>query len=54
MFPKSTSETFASKLFHTFKSNERFRKPKLSSTEFIICHYAGEVSIDTDFDNSGC
>ena len=43
MFPKSTNETFASKLFHAFKNNERFRKPKLSPTDFIISHYAGEV-----------
>ncbi|XP_042377682.1 myosin-17-like [Zingiber officinale] len=44
MFPKSTHETFAQKLYHTFKSNQRFAKPKLSRTDFTICHYAGEVT----------
>lgn len=44
MFPKSTHETFAEKLYQTFKSNKRFIKPKLSRTEFAIAHYAGEVN----------
>ena len=43
MFPKSTHETFAQKLYQTFKSNKRFIKPKLSRTSFTISHYAGEV-----------
>lgn len=43
MFPKSTHETFAQKLYQTFKSNKRFIKPKLSRTDFTISHYAGEV-----------
>lgn len=43
MFPKSTHETFAQKLYQTFKNNKRFMKPKLSRTDFTICHYAGEV-----------
>lgn len=45
MFPKSTHETFAQKLYQTFKNNKRFIKPKLSRTSFTISHYAGEVNI---------
>lgn len=45
MFPKSTHETFAQKLYQTFKNNKRFSKPKLSRTDFTISHYAGEVSM---------
>lgn len=44
MFPRSTHETFAQKLYQTFKNNKRFVKPKLSRTDFTICHYAGEVA----------
>lgn len=44
MFPKSTHETFAQKLYQTFKSHKRFIKPKLSRTDFTIAHYAGEVT----------
>lgn len=44
MFPKSTHETFSQKLYQTFKTHKRFAKPKLSRTNFTICHYAGEVS----------
>ncbi|KAH6806610.1 myosin family protein with Dil, partial [Perilla frutescens var. frutescens] len=43
MFPKSTHETFAQKLYQTFAKNKRFVKPKLSRTNFTISHYAGEV-----------
>lgn len=45
MFPRSTHETFAQKLYQTFKDHKRFVKPKLSRTDFTICHYAGDVSI---------
>ncbi|GAB4853754.1 hypothetical protein Ancab_017947 [Ancistrocladus abbreviatus] len=48
MFPKSTHETFAQKLYQTFKDNKRFMKPKLSRTSFTIAHYAGEVTYQTD------
>uniref|UniRef100_A0A803NTC5 Uncharacterized protein n=1 Tax=Cannabis sativa TaxID=3483 RepID=A0A803NTC5_CANSA len=48
MFPKSTHETFAQKLYQTFKSNKRFIKPKLSRTSFTISHYAGEVTYQAD------
>ncbi|PON37142.1 Myosin [Parasponia andersonii] len=44
MFPRSTHETFAQKLYQTFKNHKRFSKPKLSRTDFTICHYAGDVS----------
>jgi len=44
MFPRSTHETFAEKLYQTFQGNKRFNKPKLSRTDFTIKHYAGDVS----------
>ncbi|CAL9157727.1 myosin-17-like [Musa acuminata AAA Group] len=49
MFPKSTHETFAQKLYQTFKNNKRFIKPKLSRTNFTIGHYAGEVTYQADY-----
>jgi myosin-5 len=45
MFPRSTHETFAQKLYTTFKNNKRFAKPKLSRTDFTVVHYAGDVSL---------
>ncbi|XP_074572388.1 myosin-11-like isoform X2 [Curcuma longa] len=48
MFPKSTHETFAQKLYQTFKTHKRFIKPKLSRTDFSINHYAGEVLYQSD------
>ncbi|ESQ35040.1 hypothetical protein EUTSA_v10006551mg [Eutrema salsugineum] len=48
MFPKSTHETFSQKLFQTFKSHNRFSKPKLSRTDFTISHYAGEVTYQSN------
>ncbi|KAL9242136.1 hypothetical protein vseg_016167 [Gypsophila vaccaria] len=48
MFPKSTHETFAQKLYQTFPKNKRFQKPKLSRTSFTIAHYAGDVVYQTD------
>ncbi|XP_073034125.1 LOW QUALITY PROTEIN: myosin-17-like [Primulina eburnea] len=48
MFPKSTHETFAQKLYQTFTKNKRFIKPKLSRTNFTISHYAGEVTYMAD------
>ncbi|OIV90788.1 hypothetical protein TanjilG_15521 [Lupinus angustifolius] len=48
MFPKSTHETFANKLYQTFKVHKRFIKPKLSRTDFIVAHYAGEVTYQSD------
>ncbi|KAK9697275.1 hypothetical protein RND81_08G026400 [Saponaria officinalis] len=48
MFPKSTHETFAQKLYQTFPKNKRFQKPKLSRTNFTIAHYAGDVTYQTD------
>ncbi|KAI3746816.1 hypothetical protein L6452_09257 [Arctium lappa] len=49
MFPRSTHETFAEKLFQTFKDHKRFSKPKLSNSAFTIDHYAGEVTYQTEF-----
>ncbi|CAL1383203.1 unnamed protein product [Linum trigynum] len=43
LVPKSTHETFAQKLYQTFKDHKRFIKPKLARSEFTIVHYAGEV-----------
>ncbi|XP_008785355.2 myosin-11-like [Phoenix dactylifera] len=48
MFPKSTHETFSQKLYQTFSKHKRFIKPKLSRTDFTICHYAGEVLYQSD------
>jgi myosin-5 len=44
MFPKATHETFAQKMYQTYKGHKRFSKPKLARTDFIINHYAGDVS----------
>ncbi|KAM1172265.1 hypothetical protein ACFXTH_022521 [Malus domestica] len=49
MFPRSTHETFSQKLYQTFKDHKRFNKPKLSPTDFTICHYAGDVTYQTEF-----
>ncbi|GMN50399.1 hypothetical protein TIFTF001_019550 [Ficus carica] len=48
MFPRSTHETFAQKLYQTFKNHKRFAKPKLSRSDFTICHYAGDVTYQTE------
>ncbi|GFP99593.1 myosin-11 [Phtheirospermum japonicum] len=48
MFPRSTHETFAEKLYQTFKSHKRFIKPKLSRSDFTIAHYAGEVQYQSN------
>ncbi|XP_024966855.1 myosin-11-like [Cynara cardunculus var. scolymus] len=48
MFPKSTHETFAQKLYQTFSKHQRFIKPKLSRSDFIISHYAGEVQYQSE------
>ncbi|XP_078168747.1 myosin-17-like isoform X2 [Carex rostrata] len=49
MFPRSTHETFAQKLYVTFQKNKRFVKPKLSRTAFTIVHYAGDVTYQADY-----
>ncbi|KAG6662878.1 myosin-6-like [Carya illinoinensis] len=49
MFPRSTHETFAQKLYQTFKNHKRFAKPKLARSDFTICHYAGDVTYQTEF-----
>ncbi|KAG2372288.1 Myosin-12 Myosin XI [Vigna angularis] len=46
MFPKSTHETFAQKMYQTYKSHKRFSKPKLARTDFTINHYAGDNPFD--------
>ncbi|KAK7378541.1 hypothetical protein VNO80_03984 [Phaseolus coccineus] len=49
MFPRSTHETFSQKLYQTFTNHKRFSKPKLSRSDFTICHYAGDVTYQTEF-----
>lgn len=49
MFPRSTHKTFAEKLYQTFRNHKRFKKPKLSQTDFTIRHYAGDVTYRSDF-----
>ncbi|PNY04685.1 myosin-H heavy chain-like protein [Trifolium pratense] len=49
MFPKSTHETFAQKMYQTYKAHKRFSKPKLSRTDFIVNHYAGDVTYQADY-----
>ncbi|GFQ02300.1 myosin-12 [Phtheirospermum japonicum] len=48
MFPKSTHETFAQKMYQTYKGHKRFSKPKLAQTDFTINHYAGDVTYQAD------
>ncbi|KQK13225.1 myosin-12 isoform X2 [Brachypodium distachyon] len=48
MFPKSTHETFAQKMYQTYKAHKRFSKPKLARTAFTINHYAGDVTYQAD------
>ncbi|KAM7262671.1 hypothetical protein ACFE04_000354 [Oxalis oulophora] len=48
MFPRSTHDTFAQKLYQTFKNHKRFSKPKRARTDFTICHYAGDVTYQTE------
>ncbi|KAJ9543589.1 hypothetical protein OSB04_023296 [Centaurea solstitialis] len=48
MFPRSTHETFAQKLYQTFKNHKRFTKPKLARSDFTIGHYAGDVTYQTE------
>ncbi|CAO2047305.1 unnamed protein product [Urochloa humidicola] len=48
MFPKSTHETFATKMFRNFSSHPRLEKTKFSETDFTISHYAGKVTYQTD------
>ncbi|ESQ50397.1 hypothetical protein EUTSA_v10001881mg [Eutrema salsugineum] len=48
MFPRSTHETFSQKLYETLKNNKYFSKPKLARTDFTVCHYAGDVTYQTE------
>ncbi|XP_061353959.1 myosin-12 [Gastrolobium bilobum] len=49
MFPKSTHETFAQKMYQTYKGHKRFSKPKLARTDFTVNHYAGDVTYQADY-----
>ncbi|XP_057524862.1 myosin-15 [Amaranthus tricolor] len=48
MFPKSTHETFTTKLFQNFPSHPRLEKEKFSRTDFTVSHYAGKVTYQTE------
>ncbi|ONK63812.1 uncharacterized protein A4U43_C07F19200 [Asparagus officinalis] len=48
VLPRSTHDTFAQKLYQMFKENKRFSKPKLARSDFTICHYAGDVTYQTE------
>ncbi|GKV00049.1 hypothetical protein SLEP1_g12804 [Rubroshorea leprosula] len=48
MFPKSTHETFSTKLFQNFRGHPRLEKAKFSETDFTMSHYAGKVTYQTD------
>ncbi|KAL5189914.1 Myosin-15 [Glycine soja] len=48
MFPKSTHETFSTKLFKHFLSHPRLEKEKFSETDFTLSHYAGKVTYHTN------
>ncbi|GJV44677.1 acyl-coenzyme A oxidase 3, peroxisomal-like protein [Tanacetum coccineum] len=49
MFPRSTNATFAEKLYQTFKGHKLFKKPKRSTTDLTICHYACDVTYQSDY-----
>ncbi|KAA8546249.1 hypothetical protein F0562_003012 [Nyssa sinensis] len=48
LFPKSTHETFSTKLFQNFRVHPRLEKTKFSETDFTMSHYAGKVTYQTD------
>ncbi|KNA05554.1 hypothetical protein SOVF_189230 [Spinacia oleracea] len=48
MFPKSTHETFTTKLFQNFPSHSRLEKARFSRTDFTVSHYAGKVTYQTE------
>ena len=48
MFPATTHEQFAQKLYGALKDETRFKKPKRSTTAFTLDHYAGEVTYESD------
>jgi myosin heavy subunit len=47
-FPKGTDDTFLNKISAQHKSSSHYKKPFRSSNEFIIVHYAGEVSYNVE------
>ncbi|KAK9281166.1 hypothetical protein L1049_004060 [Liquidambar formosana] len=48
MFPESTHEAFAQKLYQNFNYHKRFSRPKVSHMDFTISHYAAKVSYRTE------
>ncbi|XP_008445541.1 myosin-15 isoform X1 [Cucumis melo] len=48
MFPRSTHETFSTKLFQNFRTHPRLERTKFSETDFTLSHYAGKVTYHTD------
>ena len=49
-FPKAGYEDFAQKLYSTpsVSTSKRFSKPRLSKSDFVISHYAGDVTYRTE------
>ncbi|XP_068326692.1 myosin-15-like [Pyrus communis] len=48
MFPKSTHQSFSTRLFQIFRAHPRLEKAKFSETDFTMSHYAGKVTYHTD------
>ncbi|VVA11712.1 PREDICTED: myosin-15 [Prunus dulcis] len=48
MFPKSTHQSFSTRLFQLFRAHPRLEKAKFSETDFTMSHYAGKVTYHTD------
>lgn len=45
-FPKATDLTFLEKLHTNHEKHPYYEKPRLTKTNFVIKHYAGEVSYE--------
>ena len=43
MFPKSTHQSFSTRLFQIFRAHPRLEKAKFSETDFTMSHYAGKA-----------
>ena len=42
--PKGADESWAQKLYNTLSTRGQFEKPRTSNIEFVVRHYAGDVS----------
>ncbi len=45
-FPKATDLTFLEKLHANHEKHPNYEKPRLTKTNFIVKHYAGDVSYE--------